>query len=277
MDYIIGIDIGGSTTKIVGLESNGRLMGSAMVKASDPLTSAYGAFGRFLEETGLKLSQISKVMCTGVGASFLRDELYVVPVCKVDEFRAIGLGGKYISGLDHCIVVSMGTGTSVTCVNGSEITYVGGTGMGGGTILGLCGKLIGSSNYEHITELAEQGSVDKIDLMIGDITKDKLANMTNKTTASNFGKISEDANDCDLTMGVVNMVFQTVGIISMMAARGNGTDQIILSGSLSRIPAASSVIAGLEELYGVHYLIPEYSEYCTAIGAALYGLKEERG
>ena len=111
MEYIIGIDIGGSTTKIVGLEANGALMGAAMVKASDPLTSAYGAFGRFLEEHGLKLSQVSKVMCTGVGYSFLRDELYGIPACKVDEFRAIGLGGKYISGLDHCIVVSMGTGT----------------------------------------------------------------------------------------------------------------------------------------------------------------------
>ena len=45
MSHIIGIDLGGSTTKIVGL-SNGSIIGAAMVRASDPVTSAYGAFGR---------------------------------------------------------------------------------------------------------------------------------------------------------------------------------------------------------------------------------------
>ncbi len=273
MAYTIGIDIGGSTTKIVGLR-DGAIIGAAMVRASDPVTSAYGAFGRFLEDSGLKLGEIDRVMCTGVGSSFLKEQIYGIPTVKVDEFRAIGLGGRYISGLDHCVVVSMGTGTSLTHVKGDEISYINGSGVGGGTILGLCSKMLGTRSYEHIAELALRGDTEAVDLTIGDITRNQLANMNNKTTASNFGKANDDASDADFAMGVINMVFQTVGIFAMMAAREHKTDSVVLTGTLSRMEAAKPVIAALEELYGVRYIVPEHSEFCTAIGAALYGERE---
>ena len=273
MSHIIGIDLGGSTTKIVGL-SNGSIIGAAMVRASDPVTSAYGAFGRFLEDSGLRLTEIDRVMCTGVGSSFLKDNIYGIPTEKVDEFMAIGLGGRHISGLDHCVVVSMGTGTSLTHVCGDQISYINGSGVGGGTILGLCSKMLGSRSYEHIAELALRGNAEAVDLTVGDITRNQLANMNNKTTASNFGKANDDASDADFAMGVINMVFQTVGIFAMMAAREHKADSIVLTGTLSRMEAAKPVIRALEELYGVHYIVPEHSEFCTAIGAALYGERE---
>ena len=256
MSHIIGIDLGGSTTKIVGLR-NGSIIGAAMVRASDPVTSAYGAFGRFLEDSGLKLTEIDRVMCTGVGSSFLKDNIYGIPTEKVDEFMAIGLGGRHISGLDHCVVVSMGTGTSLTHVCGDQISYINGSGVGGGTILGLCSKMLGSRSYEHIAELALRGNAEAVDLTVGDITRNQLANMNNKTTASNFGKANDDASDADFAMGVINKA-----------------DSIVLTGTLSRMEAAKPVIRALEELYGVHYIVPEHSEFCTAIGAALYGERE---
>ena len=59
VSVVIGIDIGGSTTKIVGFShtKEGRsLLPPFMVSAADPITSMYGAFGRFLSENGLALS-----------------------------------------------------------------------------------------------------------------------------------------------------------------------------------------------------------------------------
>ena len=44
---VIGIDIGGSTTKIVAFDRDGGLIEPISVKADDPQTSAYGAFGKF--------------------------------------------------------------------------------------------------------------------------------------------------------------------------------------------------------------------------------------
>ena len=47
MGIIIGIDVGGSTTKIVGFDRNGNMITPMTVKANDPVASSYGAFGKF--------------------------------------------------------------------------------------------------------------------------------------------------------------------------------------------------------------------------------------
>ena len=67
MKCVLGIDIGGSTTKIIGYR-NGKIFSPFFVKASDPRASLYGAFGKFLSENNLTLSDIESVMMTGVGA-----------------------------------------------------------------------------------------------------------------------------------------------------------------------------------------------------------------
>ena len=53
---VLGIDVGGSTTKIVGFrEEDGKqvLIAPQRVRATDPLTSIYGAFGKLRCKTGL--------------------------------------------------------------------------------------------------------------------------------------------------------------------------------------------------------------------------------
>ena len=51
MSVIIGIDVGGSTTKICAIK-NGELLTPACVTANDPLASVYGAFGKYTAENG---------------------------------------------------------------------------------------------------------------------------------------------------------------------------------------------------------------------------------
>ena len=53
MSVVIGIDVGGSTTKIVGYRADGKLVSMQKVEAADPLTSAYGALGKFINENNL--------------------------------------------------------------------------------------------------------------------------------------------------------------------------------------------------------------------------------
>jgi len=274
MSYIIGIDIGGSNTKIVGMKDN-KLVGACSVRASDPLTSAYGAFGKFLSDNQLDLHAVHRVMFTGVGSSFLQgQQIYGIPTSKVDEFRAIGLGGKFISGLDRCIVVSMGTGTALVSVSGQEIAHVCGTGVGGGTITGLGERLCSSHSFSHLLELAEGGDLAKVDLCVGDITHDQLSNMKNKTTASNFGKISDSASAGDLALGLLNMVFQTVGTFAMLAAKPLQMKDIVLTGTLACMDLSRPILNELEELYEMRYLVPDRADFATAIGAAILGEQE---
>ena len=53
MEVILGIDIGGSTTKIVGLRTDGSVVSMLRVRAEDQVTSLYGALGNYLTSNGL--------------------------------------------------------------------------------------------------------------------------------------------------------------------------------------------------------------------------------
>ena len=80
---VIGIDVGGTTTKIVGFcKENGRepaIIAPQFVKATDPLTSVYGAFGKFTAQNGLELSDIDRILVTGAGSSFLNKPPFFMP------------------------------------------------------------------------------------------------------------------------------------------------------------------------------------------------------
>lgn len=268
MKYTLGIDIGGSITKIVGF-CNNKLISTQKSKAEDQITSAYGAFGKFLSTNSLKIEDIEKIVFTGVGATFLKDDFFSIPSIKADEFKAIGLGGKYISGTDNAIIVSMGTGTAFVKVSGNEITHLGGSGVGGGTIQGLAGKMLGVSKFQNIIELAASGSLSKVDLSVGDISKNVISNMPMNVTASNFGKVSDLAGNSDIALGILNLVLETIGMLSIFAAKQDNINNIVLTGNLTSIPHAAKVFKMLENLHKVKFLIPKHSEFATAIGAAL--------
>ena len=93
MGVILGIDIGGSSTKIVGLRPDLSVIDMLRVKADDPLTSLYGAMGNFLSTHDLQLSDIRHIALTGVGASYVEGDIYGVKTIKVAEFPSVGTGG----------------------------------------------------------------------------------------------------------------------------------------------------------------------------------------
>ena len=113
MGIVIGIDVGISTTKIVGIVEQGKVLSPIRIKATDPVTSLYGAFGKFLYVNKIQLQDIEKVMLTGVGSAYINEPIYNLPTEKAEEFIADGLGARYETKLDRMIVVSMGTGTSI--------------------------------------------------------------------------------------------------------------------------------------------------------------------
>jgi type II pantothenate kinase len=279
MSVVIGIDVGGSTTKIVGFKSTaaGReLIDPQFVKANDPLTSIYGAFGKFTDENALALSDISKVMMTGVGSAYLGRGLYGLPCFNVPEFQAIGLGALYLSGLSEALCVSMGTGTAlVHAVSGKDMTYLGGTGVGGGTLMGLSRLLLQADEIDHITEMAIQGDLANIDLRIKDITRENtLSELSRDLTASNFGNVSDLASREDIAAGIFNTVLETVGMISVFGARSRGVKDIILTGNLTQLAICHKKFEqfnGMYEKEGLRFSIPNLAQFATVIGTALCG------
>lgn len=274
MSIIVGIDVGGSTTKIVGFDGN-KLLEPGLVKANDPIASVYGGFGKFTTDNNISLNDIEKVMVTGVGSEFLGNNIYGIEAVHVNEFIANGKGGLYLSNMDEAIVVSMGTGTAYVYSNRKtgEYTHLGGTGVGGGTLVGIADKLLGIRSAQHVAELALGGDLNNIDLMISDITENDISpTLQSNATASNFGKVSDLATREDIALGLVNMVFETVAMMGIFSARMKNIKDIVLIGNLTVLPQAESIFGKLQKMFGVNIIIPKNAAYGTVIGAALEGV-----
>lgn len=268
MGKVIGIDIGGSTTKIVGFDGN-TMIAPLLVRANDPIASVYGAFGKFLNSHALRLEDIERIMITGVGSSFINNRLFGIPTGKVDEFMAIGMGGLFLSNLNKAIIVSMGTGTALVKAENNTAVHLGGTGVGGGTLLGLSNRMLNVRHFDELIEAASGGDLSHVDLTIGDISKEAMETLPSETTASNFGKISDLVTKSDLAMGIINLVFQTIGMVAVFNTRIDKIKDVVLTGNLTNVPQSEYIFTQLSKLYDVNFQTPPNAEYATAVGAAI--------
>lgn len=266
---VIGIDVGISTTKIVGIDEKGMVISPIRIKATDPITSLYGAFGKYLHDNKIKLDEIEHVMLTGVGAAYIDEHIYGLPTSKSEEFIADGLGAKYESKLDRMIVVSMGTGTSLVKCDGENIKHIGGIGIGGGTLAGLSRIMLKTDDIKQITNLAKDGDVSKINLLIKDISAKPLPGLPMSAVASLFSNAKTNASREDIAKGLIWMVLQCIGSATILSSLESGIKDFVLIGNLSLLPLCREVYPAMEKVYGARFHVPKYSEFCTAIGAAL--------
>ena len=88
-------------------------------------------------------------------------------------------------------------------------------------------------------------------------------------TAANFGKISEFATKEDLALGLINMIFETIGMMAVFNSRMHRTRDIVLTGNLTQIAQAKGTFKTLSDMFDVNFIIPERAQYATVIGAAL--------
>ena len=277
MDIILGIDVGGSTTKVVGLDVHGNPLSMLRVRAEDQVTSLFGALGNYLSSNHLTLEDVRRVVLTGVGASYVDGNIYGLPTYRVDEFSASGAGALALSGQERAVVSTMGTGTAFLLAEKGRVQHLCGSGIGGGTLGGLCHKLVGMERFGQIKKLALGGDLGQVDLTIGDITKNPAATLDPTLTAANFGNLAEDANCADVAAGVVNLVLQAIGTMTVLACRCCDTKTVVLTGSMTTLDQVKPNFENFERLYGIHYIIPDNATFATAIGAALCSLPENIG
>lgn len=276
MAIVIGIDVGISTTKIVGIKDDGTVVAPIRIKATDPVTSLYGAFGKYLFTNHIQLNEVEQVMLTGVGAAYIDEPIYGLPTGKAEEFIANGLGARFETELENMIVVSMGTGTSLIKCQGDDIHHIGGIGLGGGTLIGLARIMLKTDDFKQISDLALDGDLSNINVRIGDISPKPLPNLPITATASLFGNAKSNASREDISLGIITMVLQTIGSSVILSSLGTGINHFVMIGNLTLLPQCKEVFEGMQELYNVHFIIPKYSEFCTAIGAALHYLNQKK-
>ena len=257
---ILGIDIGSSTIKIIEYK-NEKILSKGIFESKD----YEKIIENFINENNIE--QINKIVLTGINAKRIDVSKYNVPVEIIEEFNAVATGGLYLAKKDKAIIASIGTGTALIRADGKEFKHLGGTGVGAGTLTNLCNKFVNVKSFKEIIELSKQGDLSNIDLRIVDLTDENIETLPPELTLANFGKLSEDASKSDIVIGLINMVFEVIGMMTAFASINDDIKDIVLIGNIVSIPVVKDVLNKIEKTHNVKFTIPEEPQFAVAIGA----------
>ena len=129
--------------------------------------------------------------------------------------------------------------------------------------------LLNTDDIKQISAMAMKGDISKINLQIGDISVHPLPGLPMDATASLFANAQGHASREDIALGLICLVLQSIGSATILSSLNSGIKDFVLIGNLTLLPQCKRLFPMMEKLYGVNFVIPKYSEFCTAIGAAL--------
>jgi type II pantothenate kinase len=66
------------------------------------------------------------------------------------------------------------------------------------------------------------------------------------------------------------MIFEIIGVMGAFISESSGINNIILIGSLLKIPQIKCILNRIEKIHNVKFLIPKNPEFGTALGAIKY-------
>jgi len=275
-----------ATTAVDGTRAAGADVGATLVKlawrARDGATSTDVLPVGALDEVATRLAELApvRVGVTGGGAPRLAERLGA-PTVSVGEFDAWAAGARaLLRGDDDAdgrfLLVSVGTGTSAMLVEPERVTRVGGTALGGGTILGLGAALTGTTGFEELARLAARGDRRHVDLRISDIYPQGDFPLPGDVNASSFAKLGRGdaarAGPADLAHGVMGLVGENVALVCCGLAAHAGVERIVFGGStLRENPALVAILVGACRALGRAPELLAEGPFAGAVGALILG------
>lgn len=264
----VGVDAGGTLIKIAVRDENGLFFHTYPV-------ARMNACAYWLNHSLTR----AEVCVTGGRAAMFINQLTHRMIHQIGEFDASSSGAQYLlenqpgRAPDSFILTNVGTGTSIHVVSGRKSRRLTGTGVGGGTIIGLCSLLTEITDFDRLMILAEQGKREHADLTVADVYRGQKAPIPGNLTASNFGSVPERGNSVsfpDRIASVIGLVAETAATISIMAAENEGIHTIVYIGSsFYKNPLLANIITSYSKFRGKTPVIPENGRYSGAIGALL--------
>lgn len=257
-----GADVGATLVKLVVRDAGG---------ATQRFTLPADALGAVADR--LRGLAPARLGLTGGGAPRLAERL-TLPATLVGEFTAWAEGARQLLGGDAAprfLVVSVGTGTSALLVEPGSVTRVGGTALGGGTIVGLGAALCGVREFDALVALAARGDRRRVDLLIRDVYPGGDFLLPGDVNAASFAKLARGdgtADAADLAHGIMGLVGENVGLICAGLAARHDVAQVAWGGSTLRDnPALTAILGGVCAVLGLepHFLAD--GQFAGALGA----------
>lgn len=262
-----GIDLGSSLAKLVGRTDEGALVRFSIPSADD----------RRLQATFDRLD-CDCIGLTGAGA-YPWVQHFRGDATHVDEFRAWRSGAHTLldergeTPTGRYLLVSLGTGTFALVVDGNRFERVGGSALGGGTLLGLGRRLLGTAEFEDLAQLAREGDRGAVDLRIADIYGDRGVEeigIPGEVTASNLAKLArgESVAPPDLARGLMGLVGENVALIVSGLALRHGVERVVYAGSpLDGNPVLENLLIGVTRSFSLDAHVLVGGAYAGARGA----------
>lgn len=225
------------------------------------------------------ISNIGFLAVTGGKHLELGGYIDSTPIIHVNEIDAVGHGSMKLSGLseeESTIIVSAGSGTACIHAHKGIFTHCSGTGVGGGTVLGLSKLLLGTTDPEEIAALAEKGDESFVDLILEDVVSGPIGQLPSDTTAVNFGKVSKEDIEYsreDIAAGIVNLVGQTAARIATSVAMMFQATEIVVVGRAPSFVGLKNSLEQAASITGFTPHFPKNGEYASALGAMLVAEK----
>lgn len=229
-----------------------------------------------LTEGGLDPDAVTRLAVAGGRSTGLPDQIGRCQVTKVNEIPAIGRGGQALAealGVPRSaalLVVSAGSGTAAVAAQGGHYRHVSGSGVGGGTLLGLSRLILHTVDPQAIDALALAGDPNGADLALNDVISGPIGSLPPDATAVNFGRLGKFAIEvtrADLAAALITLVGQVIGVTAINAARALPAENIIVTGHLLDMASFRRALERTGTFYGTRFLLPDFPGYATALGA----------
>jgi len=266
MNNRIGIDAGGSLIKIA-YEENGRLH-----FRKQPIEEIDEVLG------WLKIVSTNKrIFLTGGRAGKIKAEFFP-KAGIIDEFTAACEGATYLmmkEGMPNggkSLLINIGTGISWIKIDGERYDRVLGSGIGGGTFMGMGKLLADSSDFASLVGLSASGQRGNVDLLVKDIYHPEEPPIPGDLTASNFAKTEaiNSSSPADKMASFLNMMAETIILLTVQTAALHGIKKVIFIGStLAGNKPLQDCLDFYCKMSGLDPIFLQNGEFSGAIGAII--------
>lgn len=266
------IDFGITNTDVV-IEQNGELLTLTRPTSSDPSPALVA---ELLQTGGSSVAALRGLAVTGGRHRLLPDEINGIALTRVGEIAAIGRGGQAVAeqlGVvtsTPLLVVSAGSGTATVFAHAETYQHVSGSGVGGGTLLGLSRLLLHTVEPQEIDALALAGDPNGADLALRDVITGPIGSLPPDATAVNFGRVGKfdiSVSREDLAAALVTLVGQVIAVTAINSARARNCQHIVVIGHLIDMPSIRQTVQNVSQFYATPILLAEKPGYATALGA----------
>ena len=277
---LIGLDIGGTLTKVCIIcnkkESsiNDFLLSNNFEKfdlnSNNLFLSFFKTanfetdFFKFIKDLN-NIVKLNEIDLTGGGAYKYNDIINKnlnIELKKHDELQSLEYGYLFMNNynsfyeLENNIIkdvppedikfphisANIGSGVSILKITSDKYERVGGTLMGGGTLVGLSKLIIGIDDFDAIVELATKGNNENVDLTKKDLLKENEELKPENDIISSLGKVHQLVLDGkkneikkeDIALSLLNMICYHISQYTVLYAKQSNIDTIYYFGTFTK-------------------------------------------